>query len=121
LLVVSSDLLLFDGAGRLRRIPAERFEFLPAALSPEGQIAYVRDGPNNTGEVFLGDGRKVFSGTGVFSDLAWSPDGRWLLIAWPTANQWVFVRVAGPRRIVAASAIARQFGGSFPRLAGWCC
>jgi hypothetical protein len=87
-----------------------------AALAPDGRLAYI-----SGSAVRLGSGRAVFSGTGGFSDLAWSPDGRWLLVGWPTANQWVFVRVAGPRRIVAAAAIARQFGGAFPRLAGWCC
>jgi hypothetical protein len=66
--------------------------------------------------------RVVFRGTGEFRDLARSPDGRWLLVTWPTADQWVFVRVAGKRKIVAVSGITRQFGGgTFPRIAGWCC
>jgi hypothetical protein len=65
------------------------------------------------------DGRTIFKGTGDFSQLAFAPDGRWLLIAWPTANQWVFVR-RHPRRIVGAARIAGQFGG-FPRIEGWCC
>jgi hypothetical protein len=71
-------------------------------------------------EVVVGD-RVVFRGTGEFRDLAPSPDGRWLLVTWPTADQWVFVRVEGGRKIVAVSGIAAQFGGSFPRIAGWCC
>jgi len=68
----------------------------------------------------------VFSGAGL-RQLAWSPDGRWLLISWPQADQWVFVRVAGKPRIVAVSHIAEQFGAhasagrGFPRLDGWCC
>jgi hypothetical protein len=48
-----------------------------------------------------------------------SPNGRWVLVTWPTANQWVFVRVR-PRRIVGASRISGQFGG-FPRTVSWCC
>jgi hypothetical protein len=68
----------------------------------------------------LSEGRSVFRGTGVFEQLAWSPNGRWLLVTWPTANQWVFVRNSRSRRIVGASRISAQFGG-FPRLAGWCC
>ena len=68
------------------------------------------------------DGRVVFRGTGEFRDVARSPDGRWLLVTWPTADQWVFVRTAGQRKIEAVSGITRQFGGgSFPRIAGWCC
>ncbi len=64
-------------------------------------------------------GRLLFRGTGLFRQLAWSPNGRWLLITWPTANQWVFLR-ASPRKIVGASRISLQFGG-VPRVAGWCC
>lgn len=67
-------------------------------------------------------GRVLFRGTGEFRDLAWSPDGKWALVTWPTADQWVFVRATGPRRLVAVSNITRQFGGgAFPRIEGWCC
>ena len=63
-------------------------------------------------------GRQVFAGAGRFGGLAWSPDGRWLLVTWPDADQLVFLRV-GPRpKLVAYANIARQFG-SFPELAGW--
>jgi hypothetical protein len=67
-------------------------------------------------------GRVLFRGTGEFRDLAWSPDGKWALVTWPTADQWVFVRATGPRRLVAVSDVTRQFGGgAFPRIEGWCC
>ena len=66
------------------------------------------------------DGRTVFKGTGVFRQLVFSPNGRWLLVTWPTANQWVFVRLGGARHIVGASRISAQFGG-YPRVASWCC
>jgi len=69
-------------------------------------------------EVVAG-GRVVFRGTGVFDQVVPSPDGRWLLISWPTANQWVFVRLH-PRRIVGAARITQQFGRN-PHVAGWCC
>lgn len=65
-------------------------------------------------------GRVVFRGTGNFEQAVRSPDGRWLLVTWPTADQWVFVRPGTPRRIVGASRISVQFGG-FPRVQGWCC
>ena len=65
------------------------------------------------------DGRSLFRGTGVFRQLTMSPNGRWLLVSWPTANQWVFVRVR-PRKIVGATRISDQFGG-FPRTVSWCC
>jgi hypothetical protein len=71
-------------------------------------------------DVFLfGDGALLFRGTGILRQLAWSPNGRWLLVTWPTANQWVFVRPK-PRKIVGASRISTQFGG-FPHVSGWCC
>jgi Tol biopolymer transport system component len=66
--------------------------------------------------------RRVFSGAGEFSDLDWSPDGRWLLVGWREADQWVFIRSAGVGRLAAVSRIKGQFDSTrFPRVAGWCC
>jgi len=61
--------------------------------------------------------------SGAFSSLEWSPDGRWLLLAWPAADQWLFV---SPARVLPVSGIARAFAGgagpaAFPSLGGWCC
>jgi len=65
--------------------------------------------------------RSLFSGTGRFTDLVWSPDGRWLLVGWPAADQWVFVRADG-KRIRAVSNVSAQFRSrSFPGVEGWCC
>lgn len=65
--------------------------------------------------------RRLFDGVGTFAGLAWSPDGRWLLVSWPAADQWLFVRANG-RGVRAVSNITEQFGsGSFPRVEGWCC
>jgi hypothetical protein len=69
-------------------------------------------------EVVVG-GRVVFRGTGVFDQVVESPDRRWLLVSWPTANQWVFVR-AQPRKIVGVARIAQQFGRD-ARVEDWCC
>lgn len=64
----------------------------------------------------------LLSGPGVFEDLAWSPDGRWLLVSWPLADQWVFVRAGPGKRIRAVSNVSEQFRSrSFPRIDGWCC
>jgi dipeptidyl aminopeptidase/acylaminoacyl peptidase len=66
--------------------------------------------------------RRVFSGVGSFSDLEWSPDGRWLLVGWRDADQWVFIRSARVRKIEAVSQIRSQFDSMrFPRISGWCC
>jgi hypothetical protein len=71
----------------------------------------------------LGPPRELFTGPGTFSDLAWSPGGRRLLLGWPEANQWLLVGGQRPR---AFARVSRQFdpgasGARFPRLAGWCC
>jgi hypothetical protein len=104
---------------------------LDAALSPDGRtLAIVRGGTAD--DVVVIDLaarrlrlRRLLSVTGL-RELSWSPDGRWLLVTLPAADQWVFVRVAGRLRVAAVSRIARQFGirsttGGFPRLEGWCC
>ena len=65
--------------------------------------------------------RRVFTGAGVLGGLAWAPKGRWLLVAWRDADQWVFVRTAPTPRLEAVASVSAQFGGSFPRIEGWCC
>jgi dipeptidyl aminopeptidase/acylaminoacyl peptidase len=101
------------------------------ALSPDGRaLALVLGGRE---VVIAGTGsststtRQVLAGAGVKA-VSWSPDGHWLLVSWPAANQWVFVRVAGAPRVAAVSRIAQQFSSSgaaggrgFPQLDGWCC
>ena len=71
---------------------------------------------------YVMSGRRLFAGTGTFGEIVWSPDGRWLLVSWPTADQWVLVRATGARRITAVSNVSEQFRSrSFPRVEGWCC
>ena len=95
-----------------------------SALRPGSHARAVALSDGERSRVFVvGEpGGRVFSGRGSLSDLVWSPDGRWLLIAWPTADQWVIVRVDGGA-IRAVSRIARQFRSAtrFPRVDGWCC
>lgn len=69
---------------------------------------------------------ELFAGAGSFEQPQWSPDDRWVLIAWPAADQWLFLRAARVSSIRAVGAIASQFSSStalatFPRLVGWCC
>jgi hypothetical protein len=103
---------------------------IDAALAPDGHaVAMVLGGSSPEAVVEGTTGRpaahRVLSGVGL-RQVLWSPDDRWLLISWPAANQWVFVRVAGPKRIAAVSHIVQQFSGgqrrgAFPQLEGWCC
>ena len=107
---------VLDGRGRTL---TTRRTARAAAFAPSGRrLALVRGS-----EVVIGS-RTVFAGAGVPGELAWSPDGRWLLVALPDANQWVFVRPDG-RRLVTTASVAQQFdpgattSGRFPRLGGW--
>jgi len=91
-----------------------------AAFRPRGHTVAVAYKVGNRTRV-LGR-RLLFAGLGDVDRVAWSPDARWLLVAWPTANQWLFVRTEGKPRVVAVSSLGTQFDSdSFPRVAGWCC
>lgn len=68
--------------------------------------------------------RATFTGTTQLAGVTWSPDGKWLLVAWPRADQLVFVRVGAQPKLVAISNVARQFDPAsklprFPSVAGW--
>ena len=97
-----------DASGTTRRLGNYLLAKDPAIQHGSGQSEVVYHG------------HVVFRGTGTFGQAVRSPDGRWLLVSWPTADQWVFVRPGSPRRIVGVSRISSQFGG-FPRIEGWCC
>jgi hypothetical protein len=108
-------------------------EFLGAAFIPGGTtLAYVTyDKATGRSTVVAVDGggtgkrRQLFEGTGRITDVAWSPDGKWLLAAWETADQWVFLRQGdGASKIVSRSSITAQLSGGetnapFPAIAGW--
>jgi hypothetical protein len=119
LLVVARDKVMTLRGGKAVLERSERV--VTAAFRPgTHELAEIQTRAGSS--VVMVGSRVVFRGTGELRDLTWSPDGRWLVVTWPTADQWVFVRVSGTRRIRGVSGITRQFGGgSFPRLAGWCC
>ena len=63
--------------------------------------------------------RVLFQGT--VDGVAWSQDGRRLLVGWEGADQWL---ILGPgRRVRALHGVTGELGaaGGFPRVAGWCC
>ena len=128
LLVAASPPRILDPAGRTIATFPNR-NLLPAAFAPRSHALALVTTANGQSTVSLYSGaryqrhRVVFSGANGFGGLAWSPDGRWLLIDWRTADQWVFIRSASVRRIA-----VRNIGNTFDSgpehyasLAGWCC
>jgi hypothetical protein len=133
--------LLVRGPRSLRVLGANgelRFDLLgagaapvvAAALAPSGRsLAFVQRAAGRSTLWIVprlapdaSAARRVFAGAGRFTDVAWSPDGGWLLLAWRDADQWLFIRSSGVRRLEAVSSISRQFRApGFPRLEGWCC
>jgi hypothetical protein len=97
-----------------------------AAISPDGSAVALVDATGLEIERVAGSAARTvrsFSGTAL-GGVTWSPDSRWVLVTWPAADQWVFVRAVGRPRIIAVSRIAEQFGGRHgaqPTLEGWCC
>jgi hypothetical protein len=74
-----------------------------------------------------GPRRRLFAVSGRLSHLAWSPDGSRLLLAWPAADQWLFLPVGGRGQLKAVGNIAPVFSpghrgqARFPQIEGWCC
>jgi hypothetical protein len=128
-------LRLWSDRGRLlasRATPAHT-SAREAAWAPRGhRLAVVRTRGAGRGEVALLDadrglaGRLAFTGPGRLGRPAWSPTGDWLLVPWPAADQWLFLRPRGGSRAAAVADIAAQFtpDASGPRFASdvrWCC
>jgi hypothetical protein len=124
-------ILVLDAGGRpVRTISMLSAELLGGAFAPASHELAVSVRLTGRSEVRLvdvdhpGHAKLLFAGPGTFGDLAWSPNGAWLLVTWPAANQWVFLH--GSR----AHAVG-NIGEQFPRrdhlgpqleLAGrWCC
>jgi Tol biopolymer transport system component len=132
LVVERGGLRLLDSRGRTRKALA-----LPAgtvaghaAFSPDGRsIALLRERAGLSDVRLLSvPGRSWHERagapvSGAFSAMEWSPDGRWLLLAWRDANQWLFVRNG---RVKGVGNVAQAFASgaaqaAFPSLGGWCC
>jgi hypothetical protein len=134
LVLTPRRLRLYDAGGRLVAARDVHAAAEHAVWSPRGhKVVLVRTSRvTHRSEVLVLDarrglrGRLLPAGPGRFGAPAWSPDGHWLLLPWPEADQWLFLRPTGARRIMAVANIARQFapgGGrrAFPRSVTWCC
>jgi hypothetical protein len=86
--------------------------FVAAAFRPGSHELAVSVGYPGRSETKLvdvdhpGSARLLFAGPGRFGDIAWSPNGQWLLVDWPTANQWVFLHGS---RVHAVANIREEF------------
>ena len=144
LLVLSrSGATLYDGRHRVAGhidVPHGNL-LLDAAFGPKrGGLVYADFDPNTghtelirnecagaTGPCLAIAPQAIFRSAGRLEQLAWSPDERWLLVTWPSADQWLFLRMPGVRRLLTVSSVTAQFDPSgtgprtFPSIAGWCC
>lgn len=139
--LTARELRVHDRRGRLLRSAraAQGHELLGAVALPGGRVIYAEFDPEAGATalvraacfapdpcLLIGPGQ-VFRGAGRLQDLSLSPDGRWLLVGWPEADQLLFLRLPGIQKVVAVDDVRREFDpggparGSFPRLAGWCC
>jgi hypothetical protein len=67
------------------------------------------------------EARVVLRTPGRLSGVESSPDRRWIVVGWPAADQWVFVRTDGSG-LRAVANVSEQFRSrTFPRVDGWCC
>jgi hypothetical protein len=98
-----------------------------SSRSPKFAVVRTTGGRN---EVVLRRGRHarvLFSISGRLGAPVWSPDAVRLLVPWPAADQWLFLRPHGyGRPSIPVANIARQFmpgatSPAFPDAVQWCC
>lgn len=127
------SLVVFNGDGRRLQTLTLRGQLVDAAFAARGHRVAVIRRVGQFSELLVVDAdtlreqQVVFRGLGRFSDVAWSPGGRWLLLGWESADQWLFIRSTDVDKIKAVSSLAVQFdpggtgAGQFPKIEGWCC
>lgn len=134
LLVTPAELQLRTRSGDLiwRRPAPARMGYQSATISPRGGAAATLSTAAGSRSELLqigpdGGAQQLFSGLGRLAEVTYSPGGGWLLVAWRSADQWLFLSPRHPRDIVAISDVAAQFDPgatsppAFPRVSGWCC
>jgi outer membrane protein assembly factor BamB len=98
-----------------------------AAYSPRGRaLAVLRRGADASEVVLLrARGVAVLSRSpGRLTGLAWSPDGSFVLVGWESADEWLFLPVAGGRpravgEITAEFAPGGDAPAGYPQIEGW--
>jgi WD40 repeat protein len=122
----ASGLHVYDRAGR--PVLAKRLSGARAlALHPSGRRAAVTAAGRGGTRVLTvplsarGRPRPLISGLGRVEGIAWSPDGRRLLLASRDTDEWLLVGAG--RRVRPLSGVSGELGAGagFPGVAGWCC
>lgn len=125
-----SSLTVFGNAGKQRLDPLApgAASVVAAHFMPRSDaIAFVQQSAGRSVLWFYPNprpdataARRVFAGAGSFDTVTWSPDARWLLLSWPSADQWLFIRSTAVREVSPVSGIDSAFGpGAKPT--EWCC
>jgi WD40-like Beta Propeller Repeat len=128
LLLSSRRSLILDPSGRtIAALP--RGVGLPAFAPRSHALALVQSAAGRS-TVLVYSGRRyehrraLFSGPGVFGGIAWSPNGRWLLVDWRSADQWIFIPSTPGHRVVAVAGVGGIFDSGPEHgatIGGWCC
>lgn len=140
LVAVSPRAVTILRPGHARRLvePPAGHRLLDAVVLAGGEVLYADYDPGTDttalyrsdcavgGNCLLIQDTRVFQGAGRLEGLAPSPDGRWVVVGWPAADQLLFLRLA-PRigNVVAVSGATGEFspghpaGQAFPLVAGW--
>jgi dipeptidyl aminopeptidase/acylaminoacyl peptidase len=112
----------FTARGGLLGASATKGPSVAAAFAPHSHRFALVVGPTVVivnGDTLRFANRPLFTATRRLAGIAWAPDGSWLLVSWPSADQFVFVRIGAPK-LTAVSNITLQFGPG-ARVEGWCC
>ncbi|HET7509834.1 MAG TPA: hypothetical protein VFJ65_06230 [Solirubrobacterales bacterium] len=139
---VGVRLLVLDKlSGRLRishlrrlRLPAAG-RIADVALAPDGRTVAVLSQVDRSArahaeisliDIRTGAVRRLFGTPGRLGEIAWSSRGDRLLVAWPAADQWLFIPAQARSRVKAVAGISAAFAPgaearSFPSVEGWCC
>ncbi len=116
---------VLDARGRVvTRLRAAAGGAITAAAFGSGALAFAvfdaRRGQSTVKLMRDRPARRIFSGRGRIADLAFAPDGGWLLIGWRGADQWVLLGAPYVTGVAALRGLSHRFG-TRPEVRGWCC